>query len=133
MYLSEVIKKFTPLSGFDIPIHYNTKEIAQGLLDNPNTIYVEDEGKGCLLGVVYPHYLNPDILVCQELGWWVEPQYRKSGVGMALYRRFEKKAIARGIKKLIMISLETQEPDKMNKLYIKQGFRVLEHTYIKEV
>jgi len=132
-YLSEVIHKFTPLSGSDIPVAEDTAGIVESLLANPSIVYKEVVGKGCILGIVYPHFLNPEVVICQELGWWVEPEFRNTSVGIKLYNAFEREAVTRGATKVMMISLEAQSPQRMDRLYKKLGFRMLEHTYIKEV
>jgi len=133
MYIAEVMKKFAPLNGADIPVADNINELAEELISNNNVIALQEEGKGVILGILYPHFLNPSMIVAQEIGWWVEPEYRNTSLAIRLLKKFEAEAADRGASKVIMISLESQEPAKVGSIYQRMGYRLIEHNYIKEI
>lgn len=133
MYLAEIIKKFAPQTAFDVPVADNIEAIAQHYLTLDNFIYIEEPGKGAILGLVFPHWWNPSILVAQELGWWVEPEYRGGTLAIRLLNRFEEAAKAKGASKIMMICLEAVEPDKVEKIYLKKGYAKLERIFSKDI
>ena len=132
-YVAQVMKKFAPLNGSGIPVADNIEELTAKLLEQDNVIAVVKEGRGVILGVVYPHFLNPSIIVAQEIGWWVEPEYRGSITAIKLYKEFERKAKQMGVSKLMMISLHSLEPEKVNAMYSKLGYRPIEYTFLKDL
>jgi len=132
-YLVNTIAQFLPMTGSGIPVSEFTPEIVKELLSNPNVIYIEEPGKGCILGIVYPHFLNPEYTICQELGWWVEPEWRGTTLGMRLIKQFETAAKLAGADKIIMIRLDSLEPDKIEDIYLRTGYRPLERSFIKEL
>lgn len=132
-YVADVLTKFTPINGLDVPASDNTLEIAEGLLSNPNIIFCGEPGKGLIMGIVYPYFANPNIIIAQELGWWVEPEYRKSTLAYRLINSFEQEAKNRGAHKIIMICLHTQKPTEIGRLYVKKGYKPLEYSFIKGV
>jgi len=133
MYLAEVVKKFAPINGLGIKPSENIEEIMTNLLDNEDVICIEKENKGVILGIIYPLYYNPDVLIAQELGWWVEPEYRNTTLGIKLLKEFEKEAKARGAKKIIMFYLDAQTPDKINQMLSRMGYEPVEYNMIKEL
>lgn len=67
--------------------------------------------------------------VATELGWWVEPEYRKSGIGKELLQAFEAWAKKVGCSLIVMISLD----DELGKFYEANGYSLSERSYIKEI
>lgn len=132
-YVANVIRKFTPLSGLDIPMYHDTNLLAKNLLDNPNIILCAEKDKGLILGIIYPHYTNPDVLIAQELGWWIEPEYRKTSLAIKLFNSFEVEAKLRKASKIIMACLHTQEPRAVSNIYVKKGYTPLEYSFIKDI
>lgn len=132
IYFVQAAKRFIAQNGSGIPASDNLLSYWESaIFNNPNMVTVIEEGKGFLVGVVYPHLYNPQILCVQELGWWVEPEFRGSVVGIKLMKRFEEEAMARGVSHIMMIHLANDW--NVGKIYEKLGYRLAEHTYIKEV
>lgn len=131
-YLAEIIRKFAPLTNAGIPVTQNIEDLCAAYLTNPNFVYLEEPGKGAILGLVFPHWWNPSVLVAQELGWWVEPEYRGTSVGIRLLKQFEIRVAELGATKVMMICLEALEPDKVEQIYTKLGYTKLERIFIKE-
>ena len=132
-YVVEVIQKFAPLSKAGIELPSNLHEIVTAYREQPHFICLGEDGKGGVIGVLSPSWLNPEILVVQELGWWVEPEYRGTTFAVRMLRAFEKEAKALGAEKVFMLSLEALSPDVLDKMYNKLGYMKLENIYIKEV
>jgi len=47
-----------------------------------------EERLGFVTGIVSPHVLNPELLVCYEALWYVSPRYRKTRAAVMLLDRF---------------------------------------------
>jgi GNAT superfamily N-acetyltransferase len=83
--------------------------------------------------IAYSLYFNPNSLVVQELWWWLTPESRGSGAGSAMFKQIETWAKERNASALFMIALEDERATKMEKLYVRAGFKPMERTFIKEV
>jgi GNAT superfamily N-acetyltransferase len=66
-----------------------------------------------------------------EMFWFAHPDFR--GVGKMLFNTFEVEAIKAGCKKLAMIHLADSYPESLEQFYIKNGYKLLEKHYVKEV
>lgn len=130
-YIKEVFHKFVPISGTSIPVSDNIEDVINHLFSLPNFICICEENKGIIIGLVYPTFWNPDRLVAQELGFWVEPEYRGSGLSLDLMNQFEDKAKELGAEEITMIALEASNPKAVGRLYEKLGYHKLEHSYMK--
>ena len=89
--------------------------------------FIED-GKGMLGGHITP-FIFGNKLVAQELGWWVEPEYRKTGVGKDLIDSFENWARFKKCEIIVMVSLD----DIVGNYYEKAGYKLVERMYMKEL
>lgn len=99
------------------------------LLDLPATegIVILTEG-GMLAGVIKP-FVFGTVKLATEVAWWVDPDKRSTGIGKALLDTFEYWAEANHCTGVIMVSLD----DQLAKYYEKQGYKVQERTYMKEL
>lgn len=88
--------------------------------------FVYDE-VGFIMGHISKFIYGVDALA-SELGWWVEPSHRGTGVGAALIGAFEEWAYANGAHAIAMISLD----EEVGRYYAKRGYHLCEHTYFKE-
>lgn len=93
-----------------------------------NKIVLVYEDKGMILGMIYPFAFG-DVLQCMEVGWWVEPDYRKEGIGDKLLEALEYWANKLGCSIMTMVSLD----DKLDKFYTKKGYRLSERLYMKDI
>jgi len=132
-YVAEVIKKFAPINGMNIDAADNIEEIVENLLNNKDVICIQKEGKGVILGIIYPLYYNPDILIAQELGWWVEPEFRNTSLGIKLLKEFEAEAKKRGASKIMMFYLEAQTPDKIDNILQRMDYTHVEYNMVKDL
>ncbi len=69
--------------------------------------------------------------VATEIGWWVEPEHRKSNIGKELMAAFEFWAKTVGCKAVVMTELN--ETEHLRKFYEKSGFKIYERSYFKEI
>jgi len=67
-----------------------------------------------------------------EIVWWVDPEYRGEA-GKELQEAFVFWANKGGCKYLHMTLLENKDKTKMKKLYEKQGFKLFEQAWVKEI
>lgn len=87
------------------------------------------EDKGFIAGFITPFHFG-DIVQATEVAWWVEPEYRKEGVGDKLLEAFEYWAKNKmGCAVVTMAGLD----DKLNKFYEKKGYLLSEFIYSKEL
>lgn len=100
-------------------------------------LIVAENGDGEIIGVVgglkYPFLNNRDWLIGSEVLWWIEPPYRDSGLGKKLLAAIEEAARDAGCHLWVMITLEHVEPEKAGAIYTKLGYKLTEHSYMKEL
>ena len=132
-YVVDVIKKFAPLNGFGVEPANNIDEIVQGLLSNEDVICICKPGKGVILGLKYHLYYNPNVTLVQELGWWVEPEYRNTMVGIKLLKEFEAEAKRRNADKIVMVYLEAQTPDRVDRMLQRMNYKHIEYNMVKDL
>lgn len=132
--LCQMAGQFYEVAGYADSIPFDTESckfyiemgIEQGLC------FVADKGSlvGFISGIAFPAIMNMDYLVGSELAWWVELEDR-GNVGIKLLKAIEESAKARGIKMWSMMSLEAQNPEMVDSLYKRLGYKATEHTYSK--
>ncbi|HEY7823649.1 MAG TPA: GNAT family N-acetyltransferase [Acidimicrobiia bacterium] len=84
---------------------------------------------GVLGGLPFPLFFNRAALGIQELFWWVMPEYRKTGEGIALVQAFEDWGREIGAKFVIMMSQETMPA--VNELYASRGYTRAEQNWTR--
>lgn len=95
---------------------------------DPKVILMDTEGKGFIAGFIYP-FIYGSCLQASELGWWVEPEHRNTNLGTDLLSCFEQWAKDNNAQLVCMSSLN----DKLDNYYIKNGYKLFEKTYMKEL
>lgn len=85
-----------------------------------------DHPIGLIMAVVGKAHMNNNP-VAQEVIWWVEPEFRKSKSGIALYRSFKFWAEKVGCQ-IVIISSYTDE--RFEKILKRDKFNVKEYTFI---
>lgn len=86
------------------------------------------EDKGMLAAFIQPFTLG-SVPMAVEFAWWVEPDARKAGAGKALAEAYEFWAKKLGAKLSTMACYDEQT----GKFYEKNGYRLSERAYIKEL
>ena len=86
------------------------------------------EGKGMIAGAVTQYLFGPYTMAV-EIGWWIDPEHRKSGAGAELLEAFEYWAKQLGCAMVCMISID----DTLGEYYEKRGYSLRERTYTKDL
>lgn len=94
----------------------------------------EDKGKvvGLIAGQWTELIFNED-KVATELVWWVEPEYRKTEAAHQLLGAFEYWADWCGCKSIQMYSLSNEYSNVLERFYKKQGYKLAETSYVKDL
>lgn len=97
-----------------------------------HVLVIDDDGviKGALGFIVAPD-LHEDVTVAVETFWFVLPEYR--GGGKELMFAFEKMAKELGCKRTAMIHMVDSMPDTLETFYQKNGYKLIEKHYTKEI
>lgn len=93
-------------------------------------LLVDDNVNGAVGALIYPFYMTGR-RTAQELFWWVDPGHR--GIGKNLLVALEEYVKSEGVTSLVMLAMESSEPDRVGKVYERAGYRPMERTYIKEL
>jgi GNAT superfamily N-acetyltransferase len=93
-----------------------------------------DQYVGIVGGLVLKdHFVFMDHKVGQEIVWWVHPDHRGSKVASLLIRVLEEWARRKELNYLLMGHYEDEHSDKLKKMYTKNGYKLIEYNYIKEL
>ncbi len=114
--------KAAPHVGFD---EASVRGLLKGMIENPNGLVLVN-GHSMFGAVIYAHPFNNTHKVAQELFWWSEGRE-----GLALLK-YAEEALKPRCDSMVMITLETVNPDRMAKLYQKMGFAPMERGFVKE-
>lgn len=76
---------------------------------------------------------NSGLLMALEQFWYVMPSHRKTRVGIDLFFRFEKEGKAAGANRLVMVHLAKLTPESLQKFYEREGYRLVEQTFWKDI
>lgn len=126
---------FHAFSGDPVPYCHTSAEVsARGLLQMGFILLAErDDAPVGMIGVaVVPLFFNFQHQLAQELMWWVDDDGRGGGAALALLRRAETEARARGACRLQMIAL-ANSPDHVTRIYERLGFQRRETAFSKDL
>jgi GNAT superfamily N-acetyltransferase len=102
------------------------------LIESASLFVIDDGGiKGILGFQLFKHPMKESVNCAQELFWWVDSEYRGGGNGLLLLEKAESILKARGIKRIVMITLEGLGNDRIGGIYEQSGYKLLEHIYTK--
>lgn len=99
--------------------------IAKTYIDEENGVF-----RGAI-GFIISNDLHSGEKIAIETFWFVPPEH--AGIGGELFKVFEAEAKKAGCKKTAMIHLVDSYPERLKSFYEKNGYRLLESHYIKEV
>ena len=85
------------------------------------------------IGLLEVEDLFSGIKCLNELFWFVKKEYRGSIENIRLFKKMETYAKNNDVKYIQMIHLPDLKEVKLEKLYIKKGYSLLQKCYIKEV
>jgi GNAT superfamily N-acetyltransferase len=132
---TEFMKAFEEASGMvKVNIQYAHARY-QELLESGicRVFYAETEDKIIQgsIGFIISNDLHDGKKIAIETFWFVDPTYR--GIGKKLFNKFEAEAHKLGCEKLAMIHMVDSYPDTLKAFYEKNGYKLLESHYIKEI
>lgn len=129
-HIVELGERMAKRAGLESHVGYDRESVAQTLshlIANPDGILLVSE-TGMIGGLCHPHPFNLAIKSGQELFW-----YSEGDDGLALLDACEVKARNLGCQYWTMISEEAMRPKAVGRLYERRGYRLLEHSYIREL
>lgn len=96
-------------------------------------LVVEHEAKiiGTAGAFIAPLYWNHAYKQGLEAFWWVDPEYRSSGIGSKLRKELQTAAVLRGADFWNMIALKESMHDEVCAGYTKAGMTHVETVYMK--
>lgn len=107
---------------------YKIGNLAGSFILDDDKLALICDGQGMLLAMTMP-FVWGKVQTATEMAWWVEPEYRKNGVGTALINAFQEWAAEKECKAITLTSLDSS----VDKLYDRLGYKLCEQTYIKEI
>lgn len=114
----------------------STAEHVEWMIDNDQTVafiaFDGDQAVGICGGIVFPTFWCNEKLTATETWWYVRPEARKSGTGLALMDALESWAKDAGAWRLSMMMIEDVSPG-VEKLYARRGYKPRERTFVKEL
>lgn len=106
------------------------------IIDTENTTALVAETDagivGIIAGIFFPTFWDQSKITATEMWWWVDPQARGSKVGIELMNALESWARDNGAFRLSMMMIAGVAPG-IEKLYRRQGYRLHEQTFLKEL
>ena len=92
----------------------------------------EEDGDvfGMLIAHKVPAFFNNNIFIAQEIGWWVDKDYRHTKAAGELIRAFENEA--RKDCKYTVMSLLSTSPKELKQYLNHIGYTEKEYSYFKE-
>jgi N-acetylglutamate synthase-like GNAT family acetyltransferase len=83
------------------------------------------------LGFIKAPDLHNGTLMLIETFWFTDPLER--GYGLLLLDAYEKYAQETGIKKVAIIHMMDSYPERLEQLYLRRGYILMEKHYVKEI
>lgn len=103
------------------------RDLVVRLIEDDDKVFLLREGGFCA-GVINQFILGNKRMAV-ELGWYVDPSKRGTGIGKALMNGFEDWATIMDCDLVSMISID----DEIGDYYEKRGYKLYERTYMKEL
>lgn len=128
---SMVLKFIATTEYADVYDEETINELILKILSSPKEekiIFLHGD-QGFIAGAITPFIFGVQHKVATELGWWVEPEVRKTNVAKELVGIFEAWAIKLGAKLITLISLD----ENTGKLYEKNNYKLCERAYVRKL
>jgi len=92
----------------------------------------EDRIVGVLAGAITPHFFDHSNLIFSEFMWYVQPEFRKTGGGLMLYRALVERCKTKGVRRIVM-GHTGYMINEFECLYESLGFTYLQTHYEKVI
>jgi GNAT superfamily N-acetyltransferase len=86
-----------------------------------------------MIAAVTQEALFHDAKIAVEIGWWVEPEYRRSTHNKQLLDAFEFWAKKLNCSHTQMSMMETENAEKIERVYQRRKYKRVERSYLKEL
>lgn len=100
-------------------------------------VLVAENSLGAIVGAIgaciFPIHFNRAVLGAQELFWWLLPEYRSGGKGIAMLKAMEAHMRSRGVAVFSMLMLYACAPEKMASLFDANGYACTEAVWWKRL
>lgn len=131
----EMGKRFFDASGYAEITEYDPDTFLATLRAASGSVILVVEKEGVIVGMalalIFPLYFNAKHTFAQEVLWWIDPEHR--GIGSKLFDALVAESKARGAQSMSVTATETLEPERVGGFYMKRGFRLADHSYIKKL
>ena len=105
-------------------------DMAERLIDSDDAVLLI--GDGVMAGALaYPLYFNKNVVIGQELFWWVDKDKRGNGVGRDILDALEQWAKSVGASQLTMLAMQDTSPDFVDQVYLHNGYKPFENAFVK--
>ena len=94
---------------------------------------IDKQVAGVVGVTAFPCYFNRKNLRVQEIFWWVDPAYRNTKGSLQLFNKVEKWAKEIGANQVMVSAMANLEPDRLDRIYTKKGFRKMDINYVKDL
>lgn len=135
----EMSMNFHAVSGYaDIPLCERSVEATARLLMSCSALLVAEARDGELVGMIgavfSPSPMNDQLIVGQEIIWWLEPNYRGGLLAIRLLQALEVLARGAGVHHFSMINIASSaELSGAGSLYARLGYKHTESTWTKDL
>ena len=133
----EIGNEFFCLSEYDKVFNFDldsfTETVTHLITSEDCNLFVIDDGdiQGIAGALLFPFYMNRNVISCQEVFWYVKPKARKGSVGIRLLSAMENWAKLKGANTFNMMSLEKVEPEKVERILLSKGYTKTERHYMR--
>jgi GNAT superfamily N-acetyltransferase len=103
----------------------------RALMDSGGLFVTGEPVCGMAAGLLFDQYFNRSVRAAQELFWWVDTDARRSGAGRDLLDGMEAWARTNGAQSLTMVTLQALDAESIGRFYESNGYKPLEHNYMK--
>ena len=122
-------------AGIDYDVETVTA-MTQHLIDEGVAMYAEDRDGNIIalmLVIISPFPMNMHFLAACEWVFYVDPAYRRGGLGVKLIQAAEEILKSKSVKFFTMVSLTNVTPEAAHKLYETLGFEQSETNFTKDL
>ena len=136
--ISQLVVDFFGDSLADVgisPDFPSTQEFVFNMLGRDDMAIFIEKGHGelfgCIAGFVHPWQFNRNIIVLEEIGWFVCPSHRETATtGARLYLALTRWGKSLGAQSVIISSNIRAESEKVCAFYARIGARLTDKTFI---
>lgn len=125
--------KFWEIASFNIPFDEESTRYTLEMSLDQALLTVADDGKivGFACGLMSPCVANFEYKVAHEIAFWLEKEYRGSGLGQKLVKSLEDLAREANATLFNVAALYFASSDKAEAIYKKHGYIKTETCYTK--